>query len=136
MSGEEKSTELSVIIPTYNEAENIPVLLRRLKRALESSSVGDKYEVIIVDDSSPDGTAKVAEETARKESIEDKVRVIVRPGRLGLSTAVLEGVKLARGKYLVVMDADLQHPPEKVPEIYSRLVDGADLVIGSRRNRL
>ncbi|MEM4035137.1 MAG: glycosyltransferase [Fervidicoccaceae archaeon] len=113
MSGEEKSTELSVIIPTYNEAENIPVLLRRLKRALESSSVGDKYEVIIVDDSSPDGTAKVAEETARKESIEDKVRVIVRPGRLGLSTAVLEGVKLARGKYLVVMDADLQHPQRR-----------------------
>ncbi len=117
-------TLVSIIVPTYNEAENIPTLLERIHKALNHIN----YEIIIVDDNSPDGTAEIAKKLSKKYPI----KVIVRPGKLGLASAVIEGFKNASGKYIVVMDADLQHPPEFIPEMVKKLESGYDIVIASR----
>ncbi len=115
---------ISVVIPTYNERDNVEELIRRIDRALD----GVEYEVVVVDDNSPDGTAEVAEMLSK----EFPVKVVRRPGKLGLATAVLDGFKNSRGEYVVVMDADLQHPPELIPKMYERILKGCDLVIASR----
>ena len=122
---------ISVVIPTYNEAAVIEETLRRACRALEASS--EPFELIVVDDSSTDGTAELAESLARQSP----VRVLRRPGRLGLATAVVDGWKLARGDLLAVMDADLQHPPEVLGELVRALrapgtAPGTDVAVASR----
>ena len=96
----------------------------RLAAALAVST----WELIIVDDGSPDGTADLAESYADVHP----VRVVRRPGKAGLASAVLAGFAQARGDVLVVMDADLSHPPEAVPRLVSAIDDGADLAVGSR----
>lgn len=103
---------VSLIIPTYNEAANLPLAVERALHALDGRAV----EVIVVDDDSPDGTWRVAEELARRHP----VRVFRRVGRRGLSSAVADGFAAARGEALAVMDADLQHDATILP----RLVDG------------
>jgi len=120
------SIDISIIIPTYNERDNIPILLKRIDDALRTAKI--KYEVIIVDDNSPDGTAEVAE----KLSLKYPVKVIRRPGKLGLSSAVLEGMGRAKSNVIVVMDADLQHPPEVIPRMYEEILKGYDIVVASR----
>ena len=118
---------ISVVIPTYNEAAVIEETLRRACRALEASS--EPFELIVVDDSSTDGTAELAESLAPQFP----VRVLRRPGRLGLATAVVDGWKLACGDLLAVMDADLQHPPEVLGELVRALrAPGADVAVASR----
>lgn len=99
--------KISVVIPTYNERENLPELVERLSRALQ----GYEYEIVIVDDDSPDKTWGLAEELARKYPI----KVIRRTKEKGLSSAVIRGFKEASGDVFVVMDADLQHPPRRFP---------------------
>ena len=96
----------------------------RLAQAL----VVHTWELIVVDDGSPDGTADLAESYADKHPI----RVVRRPGKAGLASAVLAGFAQARGDVLVVMDADLSHPPEAVPRLVSAIEEGADLAVGSR----
>ena len=96
----------------------------RLAQAL----VVHDWELIVVDDGSPDGTADLAESYADKHP----VRVVRRPGKAGLASAVLAGFAQARGDVLVVMDADLSHPPEAVPRLVAAIVEGADLAVGSR----
>jgi len=114
-------------VPTYNEKENLDELVRRVQQAC--SSAGLSAELVIVDDNSPDGTGARAEEIAKSENL----KVVHRSGKLGLSSAVLEGFKAASGSILVVMDADLSHPPEKIPEMVSKIESGeADVVVGSR----
>ena len=100
-----KGTSLSVIIPTYNERENLPLLVDMLSSILGKSI---EYEIIIVDDNSPDGTGKVAEELKRKNG---KTRVIHRPTKMGLASALIDGIKVSNGDLVVVSDADLQHSP-------------------------
>ena len=118
---------LSIIVPTYNEGRNIEELLTRLFTALKPNYT--PYEVLVVDDNSPDGTAQIAE--ALKSKFE--LRVVKRPRKIGLASAVLNGVKLATGDIICVMDADLSHPPEAIPEMYKSISGGeADIVIGSR----
>jgi dolichol-phosphate mannosyltransferase len=118
--------EISVIVPALNEAKNLPALMAQIRRAL----LGRPYEVIIVDDDSADETPAVCETLARKHPLRLVVRHRVSDG---LSGAVLHGMSLARGDKLVVMDADLQHPPQKIPELLARLESGdADFVLGSR----
>jgi dolichol-phosphate mannosyltransferase len=118
--------EVSVVIPTYNERDNIVKLIPALHEAL--SEAGVSYEVVVVDDNSPDGTAEVA----RSLSSRYNVRVLVRPGKLGLASAILDGVRASRGRYVAVMDADLQHPPEVLPRLVEMVREGCDVVIGSR----
>ncbi len=115
---------ISVVVPTYNEAQTVPVLARRLSTALS----GQEWELVVVDDGSPDGTAAVASGLAP----ELPVRVVKRPGKLGLASAVMDGWTEARGEILVVMDADLSHPPEAVPALIDTLRKGADMAVGSR----
>ncbi|MET1101949.1 MAG: glycosyltransferase family 2 protein [Pyrodictiaceae archaeon] len=120
--------EITVIVPTYNERENIPILLRKVRDSLSKCC---SYEIIIVDDDSPDGTGVYAEELSKREYPE--LYVIIRKGERGLASAIIEGARNACGRYIVVMDADLQHPPEVIPRMYEaakRL--GADLVVASR----
>lgn len=116
---------LSVIVPTYMERESIVELIERIEASLKLLP----SELIIVDDSSPDGTAECAEELNHRYG---NIRVIRREGKLGLSSAVLAGFQKARGGVLGVMDADLQHPPELLSEMYGKISDGYDLVVASR----
>ncbi len=115
---------ISVVVPTYNESASLPQLVERLANVLG----GREWELIVVDDGSPDGTAELAESLAGARP----VRVVRRPGKAGLASAVLAGFAVARGDVLVVMDADLSHPPEVVPALTDAIDNGADLAIGSR----
>ncbi len=118
---------VSIIVPTYNEAENIAALVAGVFRALDSHKI--KGEVVIVDDNSPDGTAEAAE----KMKGEYALKIVRRAGKLGLSSAVIEGFKAADGEIIGVMDADLSHPPEAIPDLVRPLLeDKADITIGSR----
>src|SRR5262249_6092901 len=117
--------ELSIIVPALNEAPNLPALAERIDRAL----AGGSYEVLLIDDNSRDNTVEVCSEVATKFPL----RLIVREHPTnGLSGAVLNGIGESRGARIVVMDADLQHPPEKIPELLAVLNDGADFALGSR----
>ena len=118
------STELSLIVPTYCESQNIATLIERVHQSLSSYS----YELIVVDDNSPDGTSEIANSLSQQYP----VRVITRRNERGLASAVVEGFKQARGEILGVIDADLQHPPEVVPELLETVMSGADVVIASR----
>jgi dolichol-phosphate mannosyltransferase len=121
-----EAIDVSVIVPAMNEAENFPELLRRIDAAL----TGMQYEVLIVDDNSKDRTPEVCAELATKYPLTLLVRI--KPTN-GLSGAVLHGMAEARGRILCVMDADLQHPPERLPALMEPLKTGdADFVIGSR----
>jgi len=115
---------LSVVVPTYNEAGSVPKLAERLHAALD----GRDWELVIVDDGSPDGTADIAAALAPRIP----TNVVRRAGKGGLASAVIAGFAAARGDILVVMDADLSHPPELVPALLSAIEDGADLAVGSR----
>ncbi|TQK17831.1 dolichol-phosphate mannosyltransferase [Microbacterium sp. SLBN-154] len=119
--------QLSIIVPTFNEAPNIPELVARVSAAVE----GIEAEIIVVDDSTDD-TPAVVEDVARSAGL--PVRLIHRAKRTGgLGGAVMAGMKAAAADACLVMDADLQHPPEKIPELYRRFVQGdVDVVIASR----
>lgn len=119
---------ISLIIPTYNEAKSIEETLRRTARALSRTS--EPFELIVVDDNSPDGTAELAEALGEPCS----VRVVRRSGRAGLATAVLAGWAVAKGDLLGAMDADLQHPPEIVCSLSRSLREqDAEIVVASRK---
>jgi dolichol-phosphate mannosyltransferase len=117
--------KLSLIVPTYNESENIAELVNRIEKSLEYVN----FEIVIVDDSSPDGTDKIAETLNSKYG---NVRVSRRSGKLGLGSAILHGFDQANANVLAVMDADMQHPPDILPNMYSKILAGNDLVIASR----
>jgi dolichol-phosphate mannosyltransferase len=116
---------LSVIVPTYNEAGNVTVMLERLGLALADH----RYEILVVDDDSSDGTWRVAEALA---SNDNRIRVIRRTGERGLSSAVLAGMNASAGETLVVIDADLQHDEKKIPELVDAVRRGVDVCLGSR----
>ena len=116
--------KISLIIPSYNERDNIKPLIERVDKAL----AGCDHEILILDDNSTDGTIEAAEDMAGKYP----VRVIVRREEKGLATAVVHGMRHACGEIIGVMDADLQHPPEVLPSLVKAMEDGADMVFGSR----
>jgi dolichol-phosphate mannosyltransferase len=120
--------DLSLVLPTYNESANIVAVLEQLMARLDSVS-GLTYEIIVVDDDSPDRTWELAEQFAQTHA---QVRVLRRQTERGLSTAVIRGWQIARGNVLGVMDADLQHPPEVTEMLWKEMVRGADLAIASR----
>jgi dolichol-phosphate mannosyltransferase len=118
---------VSVVIPAYREAENLPVIIPRLSEALSNADL--QAEIIVVDDDSGDGTTEICRELAERYA----VRLETRRNERGLSSAVLHGLRRARGDVLIVMDADLSHPPEKVPALVEALDDAdVDFVLGSR----
>ncbi len=115
---------LSIVIPTYNEKDNIAPLIAGIHQALS----GRDYEIIIVDDNSQDGTI----ETASNLASQYPVKLSVRRDEKGLATAVIHGIKHASGNIIAVMDADLQHPPAVLPRLLKAIEDGADMVFASR----
>ena len=118
--------ELTIVVPTFNEAKNVPLVVERLDAVLK----GTRWEVVFVDDDSPDETAEVAREIALRDR---RVRVIRRIGRRGLSTACVEGVLSSAAPYFAIMDGDLQHDDTVLPEMLRRIkADHIDIVVGSR----
>jgi dolichol-phosphate mannosyltransferase len=124
--GAGKIAELTVIVPTYNERDNINELVDKLDAALE----GISWEVLFVDDNSPDGTADLV----RQIGIQDpRVRCLLRINRRGLSSACIEGMSMAESPYLAVMDADLQHDEAILSEMLEAVKSGSgDVAVGSR----
>ena len=117
---------LSIIVPTYCEAENLPGLVQEISTACEGMP---EFEIVIVDDASPDKTKDVCDRLSERFP----VRLIIREDERGLSTAVLHGMSQARGQVFVVMDADMSHPPSAIPQLVAAITeDGADFAIGSR----
>jgi dolichol-phosphate mannosyltransferase len=116
---------VTLVVPTYREAENLPHLIDRVARVREAT--GLEIDMLIMDDDSRDGSAELV--AARPEPW---VAIVVRTAERGLSAAVLDGMRRARGDVLVCMDADLSHPPEALPQILRKLAEGGDFVIGSR----
>jgi dolichol-phosphate mannosyltransferase len=120
------SPDLSVIAPTFKEAENVPVLFERMKVALD----GLAWEMIVVDDDSPDGTFDVAFAIAARDA---RMRCVRRLARSGLAGAVIEGWMSSSAEFVAVIDADLQHDERILPEMYRALAEGrAELAIGTR----
>ncbi|MEZ2231890.1 glycosyltransferase [Microcoleus sp.] len=118
----------SLIIPTYNECQNIKKIVEKLSQLLDGSLAGD-YEMIVVDDNSPDRTWEVALSLTLDYP---QLRVMRREHERGLSTAVIRGWQAARGEVLGVIDADLQHPPETLLNLLAEIKRGADLAAASR----
>jgi dolichol-phosphate mannosyltransferase len=119
--------KLGLVIPTLCEAGNIGGLLDQVRSILDP--LGIRYEIIVVDDDSADGTGDIVSAISRQDQ---RVRLIVRKGERGLSGAVLDGWHSTDADVLGVMDADLQHPPELLPQLFNAMLAGRDLAIGSR----
>jgi len=118
---------ISIIVPTYMEAKNVPVLFERIESSMKGSSLC--YEIIVVDDDSNDGIIETIEDLKNQYNITLKVR----KHEKGLSSAVLAGFEITKGDILVVMDADLSHEPEKIPDLVGRIIsDKCEFAIGSR----
>lgn len=119
------AVELSLVIPTFNESANLRELLRRVAAAL----VGVEWEMIVVDDDSPDGTSVLAKQMARDEP---RLRCLRRVNRRGLAGACIEGMLASSAPVVAVMDGDLQHDETILPQMLQKIRAGADLVVGSR----
>ena len=124
-------SQISIIIPTYNESENICPLLKSISENLPKNS---QTEAIVVDDNSPDGTAKIAENYKSIKQISDySISVIQRKAKEGLSSAILKGIEYASGDIIVVMDSDFSHPPHLIPKMIDILKQNhCDIVVASR----
>ena len=118
--------ELTIVVPTFNERDNVNALICGLKLALG----GVRWEVVFVDDDSPDGTADFVRQIASRDP---RIRIIQRIGRRGLASACVEGVLSSSAEYFAVIDADMQHDEKLLPQMLKRLKqDNLDIVIGSR----
>ncbi|XP_037777304.1 dolichol-phosphate mannosyltransferase subunit 1-like [Penaeus monodon] len=120
----------SVLLPTYNERENLPIITWLLCKYFKESNIN--YEIIVIDDGSPDGTLEVAK---KLQEIYGEDRIVLRPRakKLGLGTAYIHGIKHATGNYVIIMDADLSHHPKFIPEFIKKQKEGNyDVVSGTR----
>ena len=119
--------QLSIIIPTYNEAENIKEIVSKVKDVIGETEFKNSYEIIIVDDNSKDNTYELLLSLSKTE----KNFIGINRLKRGIASAVLDGINAANGSIVLTLDADLSHPPEKIPELLSYIKD-YDIVIGSR----
>ena len=130
MDGVNRIQKFSLVIPTLNEADNIPTLFERIQTALLPLDL--QYEIIVVDDDSRDGTAEVVSKCA---DADQRIRLLVRKGQRGLAGAVIHGWKSSDADLLGVIDADLQHPPELLPLLIDGIWSGHDIAVASRYAR-
>jgi dolichol-phosphate mannosyltransferase len=120
----------SVIMPTYNERQNLPLIVYHLVKNFEANKI--EFEVVVVDDNSPDGTGDVCVELQRVFG-ENRIRLLRRPGKMGLGSAYVAGMKVASGNFVFLMDADMSHNPRAIPEFVKRQKEGNfDIVTGTR----
>jgi dolichol-phosphate mannosyltransferase len=143
----------SVLLPTFNEAENLPLIVGLLERTFVAAGLGERFQVVVVEDSSPDGTFEVALELQRalgggrvvekaergsaaapeSRGASGKLDILKRRGKEGLGTAYIEGLALCRGDFVVLMDADLSHHPKFIPQMIAlQARDNLDVVSGTR----
>jgi len=125
MAAHDLIPHLSIVIPTYNESESIQRLIRAVTTVMGITPV----EVIIVDDASPDGTSEMVREAS---ATNHRVRLVQRQRKAGLASAVFEGTRQATAEFICVMDADLSHDPEEIPDMLAKARQGYDVVVGSR----
>lgn len=118
--------DYSVITATYNEAENISTLLSAITDALEPAQ--RSYEIVVVDDNSPDGTGSIVQAAMQKDN---RIRLVSRVNERGIGPAYLHGIRHSNGKVVCTMDADFSHPPASLPDLLAAAEDGS-LVLGSR----
>ena len=123
--------ELSVVIPVYNEAENLPELLKRILATCDDLHTG--YEIVLVDDGSGDASQLLLCQAAEENP--GKVVAVILSTNFGQHAAVTAGLEVATGKYIITMDADLQNPPEEIPRLLEKLREGYDVVGSIRENR-
>ena len=116
--------DLSIILPTYNESENILLVIAAIEQTLELP-----YEIIVVDDNSPDLTWKIVAEYAQMHA---QVKLVHRIDERGLTSALNAGIKHASGKYILWMDVDMSMPPDRIPALLAAIESGADVAVGSR----
>ncbi|WP_457679485.1 glycosyltransferase family 2 protein [Thermovibrio sp.] len=122
--------KISVVIPVYNEEENVPILYDRLKRVLDNLPYD--YEIIFVNDGSTDGTGQKLEEIASKDP---KVKVVEFARNFGQTAAMAAGMDYATGDVIITMDGDLQNDPEDIPRLIEKIEEGYDVVSGWRKDR-
>lgn len=123
----ENQRELSIVIPTYNEAENIGPLISEIERVFEDCGING--EIIVVDDNSPDGTASIVKKYMEKF---DNILILERNEKCGLGYAYKAGFELVSGRVVMEMDADFSHDPSNIPSIFQKCSNLSDVVIGSR----
>ncbi len=121
---------ISVVIPAYNEEENIPILYEKLKKVLDN--LGEDYEIIFIDDGSTDRTYEILKELAQRDK---KVKVIRFRRNFGQTAAMYAGFEHAKGDVIITMDADLQNDPEDIPRLLEKMKEGYDIVSGWRKDR-
>ncbi len=129
-TGVNKMTDLSVVIPVYNEKDSLPELYRQLKETLEPK--GYRFELIFIDDGSRDGSSEVLESLAQDDP---RVRVIQFQKNYGKSAALSVGFEVAEGKFVATLDADLQDDPREIPPMIEKLNEGYDLISGWKKKR-
>ncbi len=118
--------QVSVILPTYNEAKNIALLMEAIEEYLGLARI--PYELVVVDDNSPDGTAQIVAERAKANP---NIRLLVRTQERGLGTAIKHGIRHANGEVIAVMDTDFNHDPKMLPQMV-KFLEYYDIIIGSR----
>ncbi len=124
------SYDFTVIIPTYNESENIEKIILKIDGILATTTI--RPQILIVDDDSPDSTPKQVRSLIENRSTYSKLDLISRYANKGLSQSVMEGIQCSESDIIVVTDADMSHDINKIPEMYHEIKNGADIVIGSR----
>jgi len=118
---------ISIVLPTYNERENILNLIEHIESVIKRNSL--KAELVVVDDNSPDGTADAVKKVNKKFG---NIRVLIRKQKLGIGSAHMFGYKKSRGDIVIAMDTDLSHDPESIPAMLKKMDEGYDVVVGSR----
>ncbi|KAF9575056.1 dolichol-P-mannose synthesis [Mortierella alpina] len=120
----------SVLLPTYNECENLPVIIWLLTKTFQENDID--YEIIVIDDNSPDGTLEIAKQLQKLYG-EDRILLRPRAGKLGLGTAYVHGIQHATGDFIFILDADMSHHPKFMPEmIRLQQSKNLDVVTGTR----
>ncbi|KAL1914899.1 uncharacterized protein VTP21DRAFT_7815 [Calcarisporiella thermophila] len=123
----------SVLLPTYNERENLPIIIWLLVKTFTEHHIN--YEIIIIDDNSPDGTQEIAEQLQKLYG-SDRIVLRPRPGKLGLGTAYVHGIQHATGNFIIIMDADFSHHPKFIPLFIKKQQEkNYDIVTGTRYKR-
>ncbi|XP_015172750.1 PREDICTED: probable dolichol-phosphate mannosyltransferase [Polistes dominula] len=125
-----KSDKYSILLPTYNEVENLPIIVWLIIKYMDESKFS--YEIIIIDDGSPDGTLDMAKKLQKLYG-DDKIILKPREKKLGLGTAYMHGIKYATGNFIILMDADLSHHPKYIPKMIElQKYQNLDIVSGTR----
>lgn len=130
VSTRSKQDKYSVILPTYNERSNLPIIVYLIAKTFTGASLD--WEIVIVDDASPDGTQEIARQLI-KVYTPAKIQLRPRAGKLGLGTAYMHGLEYATGNFVIIMDADFSHHPHHIPEfIAKQKAENLDIVLGTR----